>query len=945
MGRSHADSVVTRASFVVVFACLVGAAVVVSSAVRVHADQAWPLWAPAGLGAGVITTVCGRRGRALLVVALVATTVSAVVWLGCSTGLAVAFGLETAAAAMVFRLLVERRWPDVRSLASRAAAVHLFMAAVACSVVGASVFGVTTLALGVTVGDGSHVWLVHTIADTTGVVSLAPLALLAGGLSGVGRRARVELAGTAAALVLATQLGFDPRPLHGLAFPYAPLAVLLLAVVRLGWVGAVTLPPILVWLSLWQTALGHGPWAHIVSSPLGRVAAAQAYAVVALTVVWLIAGLLEERNSAQTLLADSNRRLEADVAARTIRLEEQTRRAQAAAAVSHALSQEQLDESGVMHTISREIAAVLGDVCSVRRLAEDGSLVAIAVHGRDEDFAQDYAHVMYPLVLSSSTAGLVGRSLAEGRVVRVGGGPARVNATAHPANHEFVTRTGIHSLMIAPMRAHGATVGSISLVRAVTPSEFTENDEQFLHDLADRAGLALASARLHAQVAGDARRSEVAAAVSHALSEARMDQASAMSAVSRHTADALGDACVVLQLAEDGDVLVPYAAHAADAALERAIRDSYFPLTFSGTSQGLTGQAIASGQVIRVGGTTTLFGAVAHPAVRETILTHGLHSALIAPMHADREVVGAMVVLRSHMPQQFSDRDADFLQDLADRAGYALANARLHATVVEQALENQRLYGAERDARLAAAESERRRREVLAEMLQAEEAERTRIATALHDDTVQVLAASLIALDQLAAAATSGNPERVTSTAKRARETLAEATERTRRLMFELRPTVLHDYGLVAASRVLLEQAARETGATTRLSGQVGRYHLVLEEALYRGVQEALANVRKHSHATEVAVAFEEHAGMLVCEVIDDGRGFDPSEARARPDAALHLGLSHVIERVRGAGGNVLVASAPGEGTHVRISIPVERRASGRHESHAGAHSPGAPRT
>src|SRR5581483_10269893 len=123
---------------------------------------------------------------------------------------------------------------------------------------------------------------------------------------------------------------------------------------------------------------------------------------------------------------------------------------------------------------------------------------------------------------------------------------------------------------------------------------------------------------------------------------------------------------------------------------------------------------------------------------------------------------------------------------------------------------------------------------------------------------------------------------------------LAEATERTRRLMFELRPTVLHDYGLTAATRVLLGETARETGASTTLNGEVGRYHLVLEEAVYRGIQEALANVRRHAAASEVAVCIEERAGMVVCDVTDNGRGFDPQEVRARPQAALHIGLSHI---------------------------------------------------
>ena len=102
-------------------------------------------------------------------------------------------------------------------------------------------------------------------------------------------------------------------------------------------------------------------------------------------------------------------------------------------------------------------------------------------------------------------------------------------------------------------------------------------------------------------------------------------------------------------------------------------------------------------------------------------------------------------------------------------------------------------------AERALADSERRRHEILASMLQAEEVERSRIATELHDDTVQVMAAALLGLDRVAlVAARTGAGDLVPAVAM-ARVTLEEATERTRRLMFELRPAILHDQGLLRA--------------------------------------------------------------------------------------------------------------------------------------------------
>jgi signal transduction histidine kinase len=84
-------------------------------------------------------------------------------------------------------------------------------------------------------------------------------------------------------------------------------------------------------------------------------------------------------------------------------------------------------------------------------------------------------------------------------------------------------------------------------------------------------------------------------------------------------------------------------------------------------------------------------------------------------------------------------------------------------------------------------------------------------------------------------------------------------------------------------------------------------------------------NVRKHSEANEVAITLEDEGSALLCEVADDGRGFDPVAIRDRPGAALHAGIDSMVERVRAAGGETAVESAPGAGTRVRLWIPVDR--------------------
>jgi two-component system sensor histidine kinase UhpB len=141
--------------------------------------------------------------------------------------------------------------------------------------------------------------------------------------------------------------------------------------------------------------------------------------------------------------------------------------------------------------------------------------------------------------------------------------------------------------------------------------------------------------------------------------------------------------------------------------------------------------------------------------------------------------------------------------------------------------------------------------------------------------------------------------------------------------MFELRPAVLLRDGLVAAVRVLAQQVARETGATARVRGAVARHDHSIEELVYRSVQEALANVRKHARPDSITVTLDERRGVICAEICDDGLGFDIVDARTRPQSALHLGLDALHERVGAIGGTVEIISSRGKGTCVRFTVPV----------------------
>jgi PAS domain S-box-containing protein len=220
---------------------------------------------------------------------------------------------------------------------------------------------------------------------------------------------------------------------------------------------------------------------------------------------------------------------------------------------------------------------------------------------------------------------------------------------------------------------------------------------------------------------------------------------------------------------------------------------------------------------------------------------------------------------------------------------------------------------------------ERAHQGLLAHMLGAESRERTRIAHELHDDSIQVMAASVMRLDLALAAVRDGDGERAERGLEATREVLGLALDRTRHLTFELHPPLLYERGVGAAIAELADELAGTPGGPARVDVDVegvGRHSAATEELVYRTVLEALTNVRKHAGAATVAVSLREEGDAIHGEVRDDGRGFVVDEALDRSAHRLHLGLASTLERVRLAGGVAAIDSAPALGTTVAFSVP-----------------------
>src|SRR5918995_1666028 len=203
-------------------------------------------------------------------------------------------------------------------------------------------------------------------------------------------------------------------------------------------------------------------------------------------------------------------------------------------------------------------------------------------------------------------------------------------------------------------------------------------------------------------------------------------------------------------------------------------------------------------------------------------------------------------------------------------------------------------------------EEERRRSGTLA--MRAQEEERRRLARDLHDEVNQALTAILLRLEALSQ---DSPPDRVDELAELKR-LVNQAMEELLNLARQLRPAALDDHGLMPA----IETQVSTDGAPDTLPEDV-------QTAVYRILQEALANIGRHAGATAVAVDLEVEDERLELRIRDDGAGFDPSSVvcGTGDGPGAGLGLSGMAERARLAGGELDVRSAPGGGTTVTLRI------------------------
>jgi signal transduction histidine kinase len=262
-----------------------------------------------------------------------------------------------------------------------------------------------------------------------------------------------------------------------------------------------------------------------------------------------------------------------------------------------------------------------------------------------------------------------------------------------------------------------------------------------------------------------------------------------------------------------------------------------------------------------------------------------MRSFLGVPITSPDGVIGSFYLTHKEGADNFSDEDQELIELLASHAAIAITNAHLY----------------ERSRELSILE------------------ERNRLALELHDAVSQKLF-SLVLTAESAETLLERDGEGAKAQVERLKTLSREALEELRSLIMELRPPALDRDGLCGALRKHVEVLGRlhAVEIELRIDDAVSAGDDERDREVLRIAQEALHNALRHAGAGHVEIRLSSDDGRLALEVRDDGVGFQPDDPELR---SRRLGLTSMEERAGRLGGRLMIHSAPGEGTDVKLDV------------------------
>jgi signal transduction histidine kinase/ligand-binding sensor protein len=424
---------------------------------------------------------------------------------------------------------------------------------------------------------------------------------------------------------------------------------------------------------------------------------------------------------------------------------------------------------------------------------------------------------------------------------------------------------GFRSLLAVPLRAGERVLGVAVLITSKARAELSEEEMELVRGIANSVALAVDNARLYDETRRRLAESEALQRIAQGFLQ-KIGLAEILEIVcaeAKNLTGARGSA--VLLLENDGWLRVTHHIGKPELPFERVPLQSQ-----------LAGRTIHGNEPVLINLDETR-------AAPNDFDVPGLTALLNVPLKTDTQLIGALDVMNK--PGGFNQEDLRVINLFAYQAAINIERARLQQQAAE----------------LAVLE------------------ERQRLARELHDSVTQALYSVNLYADAARLALANQQPHIAAEHLRELRNVVREAMFDMRLLIYERRPLTLEKEGLAAALRARVAAVEERAGlpATIIVEGE-RRLPLALEEEIYRIAQEGLTNIVKHAHSHHLSIRLRYDENAVHLELEDDGIGFDPESAKQNGG----LGLRGMEERVRQLGGQLQIASAPGQGTRVQVTIP-----------------------
>ena len=273
------------------------------------------------------------------------------------------------------------------------------------------------------------------------------------------------------------------------------------------------------------------------------------------------------------------------------------------------------------------------------------------------------------------------------------------------------------------------------------------------------------------------------------------------------------------------------------------------------------------------------------------------------PLIVRGEAIGVLKASKQEGQKSFKQSDIEFLHTLCGQGAIAIANARLFESVHRKQAEVE---------------------ELLKRVINTTESERLRLSLELHDGPVQSIVASQYGVEACRMLINKNELKEVEPKLQDIQQMLAQSIHDLRRIVRDLHPPALSKSGFVSAVQEYLSNLERDNGINCHLDvkGDIAHLDTSTERGVYYVVREALTNVRKHAEAPDVHVIIEFQDDRLVVNVVDNGKGFNPLAKSSDSDMS-HLGLRSMTERAKMLNGSIIINSKPGEGTKIKLIVPI----------------------